>query len=133
MKPKSINIPTTLPLTTTCAGGNVIPTTTNSVHQPIIDMNLLATTHVSYANAPFVAISRMISVFVGGSPSKIIIKEEKVATMPFPTVLMCSALEASATIHVDALCEEEQDDSAFEVLVRSFLLLCFVSNLFFSH
>jgi hypothetical protein len=106
MNPQTVNIPKTLPLATTHAGGNVIPKTTNSVAPPL-DWNLLAT-HASFAAAPIVAISRTISVIVGGaSPQLTIINQgEKVATMPSPTILMCSALEACSTSHVDALVKE---------------------------
>jgi len=121
MNPQTVKIPKTLPLATTDAGGNVIPPTTNSVAPPLIDWNLLAATHASYATAPFVAIARMISVIIGASPSKIVVQGEEVATMPSPTILMRSALDACFASHVDALGEEEEGASAFEEAVRSFL------------
>ncbi|KAL3770000.1 hypothetical protein ACHAW5_005348 [Stephanodiscus triporus] len=47
---------------------------------PLIDRDHVATTHASYAAAPFVAISRMISVIIAASPSKIVIQGEEVAS-----------------------------------------------------
>ncbi|KAL3769679.1 hypothetical protein ACHAW5_010260 [Stephanodiscus triporus] len=41
-------------------------------------------------------------------------KGEKVAMTPSPTIMVCSALEACSTSHVDALGEEEEGASAFE-------------------
>ncbi|KAL3778118.1 hypothetical protein ACHAW5_008947 [Stephanodiscus triporus] len=92
MNPQTVKIPKTLPLATTHAGGNVIPKTTNSVATPLIDWSLLST-HASFVAAPIVAISRTISVIVGGdSPQLTIINQgEKVAMMPS---------------HVDALVKE---------------------------
>ena len=104
---QTTKIPKTLPLATTHANGDVIPTTTNYVAPPSIDWNLLAS-HASFAAAPIVAISRMIPVIIrGASPQLTIINQgEKVATTPSPTILMCSALEACSTSHVDALGKE---------------------------
>ena len=116
MNPHKVKIPKTLHLATNHAGRNVIPTTTNSFGPPFIDWNLLATSHVSRA----AAISGMISVVIGVSPSKIIIQGEKEATTPSPPIYMCSALDACPTSFVDGLCEE-QEDSSFEEVVRSFL------------
>ncbi|KAL3767661.1 hypothetical protein ACHAW5_007002 [Stephanodiscus triporus] len=115
MNPQTAKIPKTiLPLATTHAGGNVIPPTTNSVSPPLIDWNLLAATNASYAAAPFVVISRMISVIIGVTSSKIVIQGEEAATMPSPTILMRSALDACSASHVDALDEKEEGASAFE-------------------
>ena len=107
MNLQTTKIPKTLPLATSHADGDVIPTTTNYVAPPSIDWNLLAT-HASFAAAPFIAISRMISVVIrGASPQLTIITQgEMVATTPPPTILMCSALEACFTSHVDALGKE---------------------------
>ena len=122
MNPQTVKIPKTLPLATTHAGGNVIPTTTNSVSPSLIDWNLLAATHASYAAAPFVVISRMISVIIGATSSKIVIQGEEAATMPSPTILMRSALDACSASQIDALDEKEESASAFEEeAVRSFL------------
>jgi hypothetical protein len=123
MNPQTVKIPKTLPFASTHAGRNVIPKTTTSAALPSIDWNLLAT-HASFVAAPIVAISRMISVIIGGaSPQLTIINQgEKVATTPSPTILMCSALEACSTSHVDALGEEEEGAFAFEEEVSSFLL-----------
>ncbi|KAL3792470.1 hypothetical protein ACHAW5_005585 [Stephanodiscus triporus] len=102
MNPQTVKIPKTLPFATTHADGNVILTTTNYVAPPLIDWNLLAT-HASFAAAPVVAISRMISVIIGGaSPQLMIIQGGKMASMPSPTILMCSALEECSTSHVSA-------------------------------
>ncbi|KAL3763780.1 hypothetical protein ACHAW5_000353 [Stephanodiscus triporus] len=102
MNPQTVKIPKTLPFATTHSDGEVIPTTTNYVAPPL-DWNLLAT-HASFAAAPIVAISRMISVIIGGaSPQLMIINQgEKLATTPSPTILMCSALEACSISHVDS-------------------------------
>ena len=124
MNPQTAKITKTLlPLaSTTHAGRNVIPKTTSSVAPPLIDWDLLATTHASYAAAPFVAISRMISVIIADSPSKIVIQGEEVATTPSPTLLLTrSAQDACSASHVDALCEEEEGALAFKEAVRSFL------------
>jgi hypothetical protein len=120
MNLQTTKIPKTLPLATSHADGDVIPTTTKYVAPPSIDWNLLAT-HAPFAAAPIVAISRMISVIIGGSSpqSTIINRGEKV--MPSPTILMCSALEACSTSHVNARGEEEEGAFAFEEAVRSFL------------
>ena len=130
MNPQTVKTPKTIPLATTHAhaGGNVIPTTTNSVAPPLIDWNLLASTRASYAAAPFVAISRMISVIIGAFPSTIT-QGEKVATTPSPAILMSSALEACSTSHVDALSEEEEGALAFEEAVSSFLLFVLLLTL----
>ena len=122
MNPQTVKIPKTLlPLATTHAGGNVIPTTTNSDSPPLIDWNLLAATNASYAAAPFVA-TRMISVIIGATSSKIVIQGEEAATMPSPTILMRSALDACSASQIDALDEKEESASAFEEeAVRSFL------------
>jgi len=115
VNPQTVKIPKTLPLATSHAGENVIPMTTNSVAPPLIDWNLPATTHASYAAAPFVAISRMISVIIGASPSKIVIQGEEVATTPSPTILTRNAPDACSASHADAFGEEEEN------VVRSFL------------
>ena len=132
MNLQAIEIPNPPPLASTPASGNAIPATTESVAPPSIDPNLL-TAHASYAAAHFVAISRMISsVTIGASPqSTNIIQDEKVATTPSPTILMCSAVEACSTCHVYALGEEEEGDVAFEEAVRSFFSFdpCFFSHL----
>ncbi|KAL3783857.1 hypothetical protein ACHAW5_003676 [Stephanodiscus triporus] len=118
MNPQTVKIPKTLPFATTHSDGEVIPTTTNYVAPPL-DWNLLAS-HASFAVAPIVApivaISKMISVIIGGaSPQLTIIDQgEKVATTPSPTILMCSALEACSTSHVDARGKEEEGALAFE-------------------
>ncbi|KAL3765308.1 hypothetical protein ACHAW5_006093 [Stephanodiscus triporus] len=116
MNPQTAKITKTLllPLATTHAGGNVIPTTTTSVAPALIDWNLLAATRVSCAAAPFVLISRMISVIISASSPKIVIQGEEVAMMPSPTILMRSALDACSASHVNALGEKEEVASAFE-------------------
>ena len=121
MNPQTVKIPKTLPFATTHSDGEVIPTTTNYVAPPL-DWNLLAT-HASFAAAPIVAISRMISVIIGGaSPQLMIIQGGKMASMPSPTILMRSALDACSASQIDALDEKEESASAFEEeAVRSFL------------
>ena len=117
MNLQTTKIPKTLPLATSHADGDVFPTTTNDVAPPL-DWNLLAS-HASFAAAPIVAISRIISVIIGGaSPQLTIINQgKKVATTPSPTILMCSASEACSTSHVDALGEEEEGALAREEAV----------------
>ena len=121
MNAQTVKIPKTLPLATSHAGENVFATTTNFVAPPLIDWNLPATTHASYAAAPFVAISRMISVIIGASPSKIVIQGEEVATTPSPTILTRNAPDACSASHADAFGEEEEGALAFDDAVRSFL------------
>ena len=123
MNPQTVKIPKTLPLATSHAGENFIATTTNSVAPPLIDWNLPATTHASYGAAPFVAISKMISVIIGGASPQltIVIQGEEVATTPSPTILTRNAPDACSASHADAFGEEEEGALAFENAVRSFL------------
>jgi hypothetical protein len=132
MKSQALKIPKTLPLQKTCAGNtNDTPKTTNCVAPPDIDGNMshnasqldLLPTHTSFAAAPLVDISGMISVIIGAPrQSKIIIHGgKKVVMIPSPTVTSFFALVLACFTHANDLCNEEECSLAFEKVVRSFL------------